>query len=256
MCRVERAVDERVVRRDPVAACVIVRHVHVDPQELAEQGAGRLCKMHRVARASTVAHAHVQIAIRAEHQVPAVVIRERLRDERATVRPDQVLAGREVGAERIVLRAVDARDNGIARKVREVDEHASRSLAVHGVPHRRAGRLNGEPEESALAATRDLIGEVEKRVGPKHAVHEHADSSALLDDEDGGRVTWIGVHADWVLQAGDDHFGSDLPGIHGRSAHPEHRDGSDERSRHVHRSIMRRRWRGRKPVAAREPLSQ
>ena len=71
-------VNERVVFGNSVAASIIVIDVDVDAQHLAEERAGILREVHRIAAAATVAHADVQVAIGSEHQMPAVVIRERL----------------------------------------------------------------------------------------------------------------------------------------------------------------------------------
>ena len=69
-----------------------VGHVDVDAQHLAEQLLRILRAVIGIVARSAVAHADVEIAVGAEREVAAVVIRERLRDERraAGAAPAQV----------------------------------------------------------------------------------------------------------------------------------------------------------------------
>ena len=67
---------ERVVRRNRIG----LRAVHIDPKNRAEPGPRVLCQLQGIAGAAAVAHADVEIAVRPEHQVAAVVIAVRLQD--------------------------------------------------------------------------------------------------------------------------------------------------------------------------------
>src|ERR1044071_10127874 len=88
---------------------------------------------------AAVAHADVQIAVRSELQLPAVVVRERLRDAQQDPR------GRRIGAIRIRLRHPIAGDDGGSRsgRLRVVDEEEAVLLVM---------RMKRDAEETALAA--------------------------------------------------------------------------------------------------------
>jgi len=83
------AADEGVVRRDRVRATA--RRPRVDAQHLSEQCAERLRVVVGVAGAPTVTHADPQHLVRSEHEVPAVVVRERVVEE------EELAAGGGVG---------------------------------------------------------------------------------------------------------------------------------------------------------------
>ena len=110
--------------------------------------------MRRIVARAAVAEADVEIAVRTEREVAAVVIGERLRDERRPVgaAPAQIEPRRGIGDDR-VRRAAEARDDGVAGAVGEVDEEAAA---------RRRVRRKREPEQSLLAARDDRGRQVEK----------------------------------------------------------------------------------------------
>ena len=97
------AADERIVGRHLIAGRMRVGHVDVDAQHLAEQLLRILRAMFRIVAGAAVAEADVEIAVRSERQMPAVVIRERLRDRRSAARATkpQIESRRWVGDERI-----------------------------------------------------------------------------------------------------------------------------------------------------------
>ena len=78
-------VDERVVGRNVITGGSLVGDVDVDAQHLAEQLIRVLRVVLRIVAAAAVAHADVEIAVRAEREMAAVVIGERLRDEALAV---------------------------------------------------------------------------------------------------------------------------------------------------------------------------
>ena len=127
-----------------------------------------------VARAA-VAHADVEKAVRAEGEIAAVVIRERLADERE--RPSlqsQIEARRRIGDQPVRRRSPEARDDGVAGAVGEVDEEAAAARVV--------GRER-QAEQAPLAAGDDGAAQVEKVGAGHHAVADDPDAPALLDDE-------------------------------------------------------------------------
>ena len=124
-----------------------------------------------------VAHPDVQIAVRPEHQVAAVVVRERLRDERRAATPLQIEAGRGVRDERIRRRSAEPRDHGVAG----VDEE----------PSARRVRREREAEQPAFAARQHRAAEIQEVGVRREAAADRADASALLDDELDGAVGGI-----------------------------------------------------------------
>src|SRR6266480_1675567 len=62
---------EWIACRDPIR----VAAVHVDPQQLAQQGIGALRAVLRVAAQAAVTHADVEHAVRPEHNEAALVVR-------------------------------------------------------------------------------------------------------------------------------------------------------------------------------------
>ena len=70
--------------------------------------------MHRVVARTAVAHADVEIPVRAEREVAAVVVVEWLGDDPLAVGPAEIEARRRVGAERIGRRPSEPRDDGVA----------------------------------------------------------------------------------------------------------------------------------------------
>src|SRR5262245_46286787 len=150
-----------------------VGHVDVDAQHLAEQFRGILRAMVRVVARSAVAKADVEKAVRAEHEVPAVVVRERLADEREARAPAQVEARRRIGRERVVRRSQKPRDDGVARSIGEVDEE----------PPRGGLRRKDETEQSTFAARDDVVAQIEEVPVEHDAVADGPDAAGLLDDE-------------------------------------------------------------------------
>ena len=171
--------DQRVVGGDGVAE--ITRRCHrVDPQQLAEQRRGVERQPIGVAAGAPVTQSVVEVAVRAERDVPAVVVPERLldRDHRApgldvgdTVRIDEVLL-----------------DHAVAVVVGRADVEA-----------RAVGR-EGQAEEPALAVGRRAVGDVEHDVAAlvTHGVHH---SPALTDVE--RIVTAPGSEHDRAVEVGD-----------------------------------------------------
>ncbi len=88
--------SERVAGRDVVALGIAVGHRHVESQHLAEQRCWILRVVEWVVRGATVAHSDIQEAVRAEHQIAAVVVGERLRDESLAAGPEQVESARRI----------------------------------------------------------------------------------------------------------------------------------------------------------------
>ena len=76
---------------------------------------------------AAVAQTDVEIAVRSKHEVAAVVIRERLDDERAGLAGHQRKSNRDagIGDERIGRRPQETRDDGVAGRIGEVDEEAA-----------------------------------------------------------------------------------------------------------------------------------
>ena len=84
---------EGIVLRDRV-----VRAGHVDAQHLAEECVDVLAVAHRIAAGATIADAEVQLAVRAEDDVTAIVIAEwlvDLQDHMLGCRVSMVAAGNE-----------------------------------------------------------------------------------------------------------------------------------------------------------------
>ena len=134
-----------------------VGHADVHPQHLAEQRRRVLREVVGIVSGPAVAHPHVQVAVRTERQMTAVVVRKRLLDQRrrAGTVPAQVEARRRIGDERI-RRAPEPRDDGMAVRVREVHEEAARQSGV---------RREREPEQPLLAAGPDRRRESRKSPG-------------------------------------------------------------------------------------------
>ena len=138
--------DERVRRRHVVALGIAVGHRDVDAEHLAEQRPRILRAVHRIVARSAVAHADVEIPVRPEREVAAVVVGERLRDDALAVRPPEIEPRRRIGAERIGRRAPEPRDDRVGLQVDEVDEDAAARRVI--------GRER-EPEQSLLTAVAD-----------------------------------------------------------------------------------------------------
>ena len=196
--------DERVVRRSLVAAGVAVRDAHVDAQHLAEQRAGPLRLVLWIAAGAAVAHADVEIPVRPERDLAAVVVAERLADGalrrrcegRAAVvgghvglrRPQQVEARVRIGDQRVGGRSEEARHDRVP---------VTGAGEVHVEPAgARVVAREGEAEQAALAAARDRRRQVQEIGALQHAVADHPDQAALLHDELHRRIGRILDHAD------------------------------------------------------------
>src|SRR5262249_50326986 len=143
---------------------------------------GRILRaMIRVVARSTVAEADVEKAVGPEDEIAAVVIGERLPDERQPRAPAKIEARRGIGDERIARRSPEPRDDGVARAIREVDEHA---------PARRV-RREREAEQSLLAARHDRAAQIEEVAVEHDAVADGADAPGLFDDELDGAIGGI-----------------------------------------------------------------
>jgi hypothetical protein len=121
-----------------------------------------------VVSGSAIAHADVQISVRPEHEVPSVVVRKGLSDERVASAPTQVESGARVGHEQI-RRSPESRNDGVAGLVGEVDEDP----AVWRDRH---------PEQATLPSRGDRIPEIEKVRREDDAVADHANAAGLLHD--------------------------------------------------------------------------
>src|SRR5262245_17668773 len=88
--RNRHTIDERIVSRHDVTVRIIVGHVDVDPQQLAEQRIGILRIVERIVPGSTVSKRNVEDAVRTKREVSTVVVREWLRNERLSAAPTQI----------------------------------------------------------------------------------------------------------------------------------------------------------------------
>ena len=152
--------DVRVLGGNAVVGRAVHVLVDVDAQHLAEQGVGRLRVALRVVGVAAVAHADVEVAVRAELQLPAVVVGVRLGD-----RQEDGFAER-VGAVTVERRHVVPRHDGLSRTVGVVHEEETVG---------RVGRVKRGREQTLLAAADDLRGDVEKR--------RRQDLGAVPDDD-------------------------------------------------------------------------
>ena len=100
--------------------------------------------MIRIVAGAAVAETDVEKTVRPEGEVPAIVVGERLLDDRrpANAIPPEIESRRRVRDERIG-RAAEARDDGVAVGPREVDVKAPGQAGI--------GR-EGEAEQPLLAA--------------------------------------------------------------------------------------------------------
>ena len=229
--------EERVIGGDGIPSQVRVQHAHVDAQHLAEEISKILRVVVRIAAASAVTHADVEVAIGAECKVTAVVVRERLHDVIESALPDHPLLGRRVGDERIAARWLVARDDAVAvRGFRVVDVEASA---------RRVVRRKREPQQSLFAARDDAARHVEEIGAEQDAVLDHADASALLDDVLNRWIAGILNEPDRSAQAGDVRLrlelilrGRGARGDNDREQTNEDRDRPAPKSDH-HKNVLR-----------------
>ena len=160
-----RLADKRIAGRHGETGS----RIDVDAQQLAQANAEVLCVVVGITAAAAVADADVQIAVRAEDDVAAVVIAERVchREELAFRR-----RVRHIGVRRAaqVFRD-DDRTVGLARVV-DVELAAGPEL-----------RMERKAEKPALAARQHLRRDIEERSREHGAVPDDLDHPALLDHE-------------------------------------------------------------------------
>ena len=151
-------------------------------QHLPEQLLRVLRAMIRIVARAAVAEPDVEVSVRTEHEIAAVVVRERLRDERVArgAAPPQVEPRRRVGHDRIA-RAAKPRDDGVAGWVREVHEEPS------------ACRIRREREaEQPLFAAEDQRRRQVDEIGRQDGGAAHdPDAAVLLHDELHGAIEGI-----------------------------------------------------------------
>jgi hypothetical protein len=151
-----------------------VRDVDVDAQHLPEQLNRVLRAVLRIVAGAAVAHPDVEISIRTECEVAAVVIRVRLPDDGWSpgASPSQVEARRRIRHDG-AGRPPESRDDGVARGIGEVHEQPA------------AGRVGGEgeAEQAALAAAGNDGRHIEEIARQHHAAADDANVAVLLDDE-------------------------------------------------------------------------
>ena len=145
------------------------------PRRLRESCAWPL----RVAAAAAVAHADVQTPVRAELELPAVVVVVGLADA------EDDAGGRRRGPVGIGRRHAIAHHACVTVRVREVDVEQ---------PVARVARMERHREQALLAAARHLAGDVEERLREDGAALEDPDRAGLLDDEEAGGVARRGGH--------------------------------------------------------------
>src|SRR5262249_3884471 len=169
------AAHERVVGRHLVTHGIAVADADVDAEHLPKQLAGILCAVARVAAGSAVAEPDVEIAVRPEHQIAAIVSRKRLREEGGTAgaAPPQIEPRRRV-RDGGILRATEACDDSVASTVREIDKDAPACGCV---------LWKRQPQQSLLAARDDRAGDVEKILRQRRRAAQHPNVAVLLNDE-------------------------------------------------------------------------
>jgi hypothetical protein len=72
-----------IIRRDVIGQSIVgVRVVHINAEHLAQQRRGPLRVVLRIAASAAISHADVEIAIGAKLQLAAVMVAERLRNDK------------------------------------------------------------------------------------------------------------------------------------------------------------------------------
>ena len=174
-----RVVDEGVVGGHAQAVGVRRWHVDIDAEHLAEQRGGILRAVLGIVAAAAVAHPDVEVAIGAEVQRAAVVVRVGLRDGAGAVAPAQVEARGAVGGEGVGERAAVARDDGVAVGVGEVEVAVAVRGVVGGAGH--AEQAAFAPRGDLRAGEREVVGGLQG-AGAGGVAPDDADASTLLDD--------------------------------------------------------------------------
>ncbi len=157
--RVPPGVPQAVSDDLPVRALL----VHVDAQELAEPRREVLRPVLRVARAAAVSHPDVELAVRPELELAALVIRVRLVDQEELPHPKRrapVGAGPVLG------------HDGVAVEVHVVDEEPPVLLVIG---------MERDREQPALAAELHQAADVQERLGLDAPVRDQLDATDLLD---------------------------------------------------------------------------
>ena len=152
-----------VVRRNRVR----FRAIHIQPENRAQQGLSVLAAAQGVTAPSSVTHPDVQIAVGAEQQMTAVVVRVRLFDRQnqlgalrirdVRVRPDPI-----------------AFDAGGTLQVREVHEQSSVGTEV---------RMKRDAQQAAFTPARHPVRNVQERLFDKNIISHDPDPARLLDHE-------------------------------------------------------------------------
>src|SRR5687768_1422081 len=165
--RAPRIAEPAVVGRDRVIRAAR----DVDPQELAQELASVLRIILRIAARAAVPERHVQHAVRAESEMSAVVVVERLVD----------------GKQHRLARGGERR-SAVGARVR--GEHGLKLAVVAGVVQVYASvarelRIEGHAEQASLAAVLDACGNVDELAGGGDRVDvvEGQHATGLLDDE-------------------------------------------------------------------------
>ena len=148
------ASGERIACRDDVADRMCIRNVDVDAQHLTEQLGAILRAMFRIVAGSAVAEADVEEPVGPEGEMPAVVVRKGLLDQRrrAGAVPAKIEPRRWIGDEWI-CRATKARNYGMTGRIGEVHVEAAAAGVV---------RRERETEQPAFAARGDRRLKIEK----------------------------------------------------------------------------------------------
>ena len=193
--RRKRSISENgIVRRDTVGA--IVGIVNVDAQDGPQQRRAILTGAHRVVGPATIANADIQIAVRAEGHVPAVVIGVGLADSQYHARIGAIST---VGiiiadAEFSHARGVVGRRGGVVH----IEQAVLGKIGMEGQPQQAALRITAE---YVLAGD---IAQVNERRAEALAVAYDVDAPALLDDELASAAIVGMCDLQRVAEAGDD----------------------------------------------------
>jgi hypothetical protein len=197
-----------------------VRDVHIDAQHLAEQFRQVLRPMVGIVARTAVTGADVQEAIGTKREIPAVVIGERLLDDRrpAGAAPSQIETRRRIRDDR-ASRSAETRHHSVARLIREVHEE-SPAVRIRG---------KGQTEQPAFAARRDLPRQIQKVIGQDHTVPHDPDVAVLLNDELDTAIDRILDERNRCGEPGGVHAGAQLR-MHRRTS--EKHSAQNQRERH------------------------
>jgi hypothetical protein len=156
---------ERIVARDVVAG----RARDVEPEDRCQERVGVLAVAVGVAARAAISKPDVEVAVRPEREMPAVVVRVRLVDR------EDHLGRPGIRPLRIVADPV-ARHDRVAANVRVVDVEA----AVVGVVG-----FERESQEALLAAGHDPVAHIEEHLGRNPTLARHSlDPSGLFNNEE------------------------------------------------------------------------